>query len=155
VRQYTPAICRFLIVLNTALNSAVVISAIGLKKRMVALRAHSPHMGRVPLTATGRRDDAASVEGHSKAVQLVTPAACRVAALASARVGEARRKLARPGLPGSRGAVRRRKRMGGRREKAEGIKSLTGEQSATGIGGRPYRSWTGARALAGCRCTAR
>src|ERR1700733_1047775 len=48
--------------------------------------------------------------------RLVTPAACRGAALASARVGE-------------------------------GIKRLTGEQSATGIGGPgPYRSWTGARA---------
>jgi hypothetical protein len=32
---------------SAALKSAVVISAIGLKKRMVALRAHSPHLGRV------------------------------------------------------------------------------------------------------------
>jgi hypothetical protein len=32
-------------------------------------RQHSPHLRRVPLTATGRRDDAASVERHSKAVQ--------------------------------------------------------------------------------------
>jgi hypothetical protein len=46
----------------------------------------------------------------------------------------------------SRSGARAKARMGGRREKAEGIKRLTGEQSATGIGGRrPYRSWTGAR----------
>jgi hypothetical protein len=32
-------------------------------------RQHSPHLRRVPLTATGRRDDAASVEGRRKALQ--------------------------------------------------------------------------------------
>jgi hypothetical protein len=32
-------------------------------------RQHSPHLRRVPLTATGRRNDAASVERHSKAIQ--------------------------------------------------------------------------------------
>jgi hypothetical protein len=32
-------------------------------------RQHSPHLRRVPLTATCRRDDAASVERHSNPVQ--------------------------------------------------------------------------------------
>jgi hypothetical protein len=45
-------------------------------EHQVAVAPTLAHLHRVPLTATGRRDDAASVEGHSKAVQLVTPAAC-------------------------------------------------------------------------------
>jgi len=32
-------------------------------------RQHSPHLRSMPLTTTGRRDDAASVEGDRKAVQ--------------------------------------------------------------------------------------
>ena len=45
-------------------------------EHQVAVAPTLAYLHRVPLTATGRRDDAASVEGHSKAVQLVTPAAC-------------------------------------------------------------------------------
>jgi hypothetical protein len=70
--------------------------------------------------------------------KLVTPAACRVAALASARVDEARRRGGARRVPWEAvGTVRGRKRAWtgvGRRQR--GTKRLTGEQSATGIGGR-------------------